>query len=181
MVIAARTALLSLLVALGGGCEDGPAPEPVPVRLAVAEGWVRITDPTMDVFADERPADATCDDAGYLVEPVTQWFEVLTDVCDYLTVRQGTREPLAPGDVVTIEASHEVLTAPSPGEGYVGFALDGVVVWEVRVPIPGEAGELSGEVTIDRALPAGTEMQLHVHNHGANAWALRSVMVTPAD
>ena len=47
------------------------------------------------------------------------------------------------------------------------------------VPIPGEAGALAGEVVIDRALPAGAEMQFHVHNHGANAWELRSVMVTP--
>lgn len=180
-MIAARTALLSLLLALAGGCQDEPEPEPVPVRLAVAEGWVRITDPAKDVFADERPADATCDDAGYLVEPVTQVFEVKTDVCDFLTVRQGTREPLAPGDVVTIAAFHEELAAPSPGEGYLGLAIDGAVVWEVRVAIPGEAGELGGEVMIDRALPAGTEMQFHVHNHGANAWELRSVTVTPAD
>lgn len=152
----------------------------MPVRLAAAEGWVRVTDPATDVFADERPADATCDDAGYSVEPLTQSFEVLTDLCDYLTVRQGTREPLAPGDVVSIQTVHEELQAPSPGEGYLGFALDGVVVWEARVPIPGEAGMQDGEVTIDRALPAGTEMQFHVHNHGANSWELRSVMVTPA-
>lgn len=172
--------VFALLLTVGGGCEDEPEPvEPSPVRLAVAEDWVRVTDPAMDVFAAERPPDATCDDAGYLVEPLTQAFEVQTDVCDFLTVRQATREPLAPGDVVSIQTFHYELQAPGPGEGYLGFALDGSVVWEVRVPIPGEAGVLAGEVTIDRALPAGSEMQFHVHNHGANSWELRSVMVTP--
>lgn len=174
-----RTALVLLVVL--GGCHDEPAPEePVPVRLAAAEGWVRVTEPAMDVFAGERPPDATCEDAGYHVEPLTQSFEVQTDLCDYLTVRQATLEPLAPGDVVSIAAFHYELQAPSPSEGYLGFALDGSVVWEVRVPIPGEAGALNGEVVIDRALPAGSEMQVHIHNHGANAWELRSVMVTPA-
>lgn len=175
----ARTALL-LLIVLGGCDDDPPAKDPVPARLATAEGWVRVTEPAIDVFAAERPADATCDDAGYYVEPVTQSFEVQTDLCDYLTVRQATLEPLAPGDVVSIRAFHFELQAPDPGEGYLGFALAGRIEWEARVKIPGEAGALAGEVVIDRALPAGTEMQFHVHNHGANAWELRSVMVTPA-
>jgi len=168
------------VVALGGGCPEDPPPEdPVPARLATAEGWLRVTDPTRDVFAARRPADATCDDAGYFVEPVTQSLEVQTGLCDYLTVTQATLEPLAPGDVVAIRAFHYELQAPEPGEGYLGFALDGRIEWEVRVPIPGEAGALGGEIVIDRALPAGAEMQVHVHNHGANAWELRSVMVTP--
>jgi hypothetical protein len=169
------------VAALGSsGCQDDPPPEdPVPVRLATAEGWSRVTDPTIDVFAALRPPDATCDDAGYYVEPVTQALEIQTDLCDYLTVTQATLEPLAPGDVVAIRAFHYELQAPQPGEGYLGFALDGRVEWEVHVPIPGEADALGAEIVIDRALPAGTEMQVHVHNHGANSWELRSVMVTP--
>lgn len=168
-------------MALGSsGCPDDPPEDPVPVKLATAEGWVRVTEPAMDVFAAERPPDAICDETGYLVDPVVQSFEVQTGLCDYLTVRQSTLEPLAPGDVVSIRAFHYELQAPSPGAGYLGFALDGRVEWEVHVPIPGEAGALDGEVVIDRALPAGTEMQLHVHNHGANTWELLSVMVTPA-
>ncbi len=166
--------LLALLVA---ACPE-PAPAE-PTALAVAEGWVRVTDPAVDVFAAERPPEAVCDDSGYAVEPIEQSFEVRTGVCDYLTVRQGALEPLAPGDVVEIRVAHEELVSPIASEGYVGLAIDGEIVWEGRTPIPGPAGVLKGEVTIERALPEGAELQFHVHNHGANSWALLSVMVTP--
>lgn len=86
---------------------------------------------------------------------------------------------LDPGDVVSIHAFHYELSAPSPAEGYMALAIDGEVVWEVTVAIPAAPGPLSGQVTIDRALPAGADLQLHVHNHGANTWELVSVMPTP--
>lgn len=169
---------ISLLALLLAACPE-PAPAPAePVALAVAEGWVRVTDPAVDVFAAERPADAVCDDAGYTVDPLVASFEVRTDVCDYLTARQAALEPLEPGDVVEIRVAHETLIAPVAGRGYVGLAIGGAIVWEDGAAIPGPAGVLVGEVTIDRALDVGAELQFHVHNHGANAWSLLSVMVT---
>lgn len=161
------------------GCPDDPPPAPEPAPLAVAEGWERVSDPAGDVFAAMRPADAVCDDAGYFVDPLTRSFEVQTELCDYLTVRQASLEALAPGDVVAIRAFHYELTAVTPSEGYLGLAIDGEVVWEEQVPIPAAAAGVAGEITIERALPAGTELQFHVHNHGLNSWELLSVMVTP--
>ena len=169
-----------VLVALLAGCPEAPPePPPEPGPLAVAGGWERVTDPALDVFAAMRPADAVCDDAGYYVDPVVQSIEVQTDVCDYLTMRQASLKPLAPGDVVTVQAFHNELTAATPSEGYFGLALDGAVVWQQTVPIPADAAEMTGELTIERALPAGTELQFHVHNHGPNSWELLSVQVTP--
>lgn len=179
------TAPLALVLGMLGmllGCPSEPTPEdPTPVRLAEAEGWVRVTDPAVDLFADQRPANAVCDDAGYFVDPFAQSLEIETDLCDYLTVRQPSLEPLNPGDVVTIQAFHDVLTAPEPAEGYLGLAIGGELEWAFTVPIPSDVGVIEEEFTIDRALPAGTELQFHVHNHGPNTWELVAVMVTPVN
>ena len=180
--MAVQRSRIALLFLASLGCPEEPPPvDVVPVRLAKPEGWVRVLPPATDVFAAMRPPDATCDDVGYRVDPLVQSFEVQTGVCDYLTVRQPTLEPLEPGDVVSVRAFHYDLVAPTPSEGYLGFALDGVIVWEVREPIPGPPSPLNEDIVIDRALPAGAEMQLHIHNHGENTWELLSVMVTPAD
>lgn len=172
---------LPLLALTLAACPEDPPPEdPTPKRLAAPDGWVRVTDPAVDAFAAMRPVDAVCDDAGYFVDPFTQAFEVETELCNYLTVAQPALEALAPGDVVSIQAFHYELSAPAPAEGYLGLAIDGEIAWELAVPIPAPPGPLRGELTIDRALPAGAALQFHVHNHGPNSYELISVMVTPA-
>lgn len=177
-----RPGALLLAIALLGGCPVEPEPEPPDsVSLIDLDDWQRVGDPAGDVFADQRPADAVCDDAGYVVDPLRQVFEIQTEVCDYLTVSQPTLEPLAPGDVVTVLAYHDMLTAPEPAEGYLGLALDGQIEWEYMVAIPASAATIEQQFTIDRALPVGTELQMHVHNHGPNTWELVDVLVTPAD
>jgi hypothetical protein len=180
-----HTALLGALL-LSGCPVDPPADgeddssEPEPVRLVEYDGWERVTDPSVDVFADQRPADAVCDDAGWFADPIAQTLEVQTELCDYVTLRQDTLAPLEPGDVVTVFAFHDLLTAPEPAQGYLGIAIDGVIEWEHEVPIPGDAASIEQSFTIDRSLPAGTELQYHLHNHGPNTWELLAVLATPA-
>lgn len=180
----AISAVLSLPLVLalvaGPGCAEDPPPEdPSPVPLAVGDAWVRVTDPATDAFASMRPAGTTCDEAGVFLDPFTRSLEINTDLCDYATVEQSTSRALAPGDVVTIQAFHYELTAPAPAEGYLGLAIDGVIVWEGTPPIPSPPGPIAGEVSLDRSFPAGAGLQWHVHNHGPNTWELLSMMVTP--
>ncbi|MEZ4451445.1 MAG: hypothetical protein R3B09_18390 [Nannocystaceae bacterium] len=170
-----------LVLGLGSACPEDPPPEdPTPKRLAAADAWVRVTDPAGDVFAAMRPPEATCDDSGYFVDPFTQTFEVSTDLCDYLTMRQPTLVALGAGDVVSVRAFHYELSAPEAAEGYMALAVDGEIFWEVTVPIPAAPGPMNAEVMIDRDVPAGADLQLHVHNHGPNTWELVSLMATPA-
>lgn len=171
---------LVLALALVGcpGPDDPPAPTPVP--LVHMDEWTRVTDPTLDVFADQRPVDEICDDAGWSFDPLYMSLAVGTDVCDYPTFSQATLEALEPGDVVDIDAFHGPLMAEMPSEGYLGIAIDGVIVWEWTVPIPADAGVIEEQITIDQSFPVGAEMQFHVHNHGPNGWDLASVMVTHA-
>lgn len=183
-----HTALLSAVLLSGvllSGCPEPRDPDPddqdpEPVRLVEFDGWVRVTDASVDAFADQRPADAVCDDAGYFADPIAQVLEVQTEVCDYLTLRQPTLAALEPGDVVTVFAFHDLLTAPEPAVGYLALALDGEIEWALEVPIPSDAASIEQQFTVDRSLPAGTELQFHVHNHGPNSWELLAVLASPA-
>jgi hypothetical protein len=66
------------------------------------DGWVRVTDASIDAFADQRPPDAVCDDTGWYFDPQLMMVEVKTGLCDYLTLSQPTLEPLEPGDVIEV-------------------------------------------------------------------------------
>ncbi|MCA9691843.1 MAG: hypothetical protein KC636_19720 [Myxococcales bacterium] len=167
-----------LLALCALGCNDARVKEPT--RLANADQWARVTDPASDLFAAMRPADATCDASGVYVDPTTMGLEIDTGLCDYVTLAQPTTVELIAGDIVEIVVYHDVLMALTPdAEGYVGLAIDGEVIWEMTVPIPRGPETLSEEIEIERDIPAGATMQLHVHNHGANTWELQSLMCKP--
>jgi hypothetical protein len=173
------TPVLLLLVGCPGPT-DPVVPDPTPVPLVNSEAWVRVVDPTMDVFAAERPPDAVCDDFGWFYDPLYQSLAVQTDECDYPTLTQPTLEPLEPGDVVRIQGFHGTLSAPEPSEGYLAIAVDGVILWELTVAIPGGAAVIDEEITIESSFALGSELQFHLHNHGPNTWDLMSVIVTHA-
>ena len=161
--------------------DDEDPSDPEPVELVRYDAWERVTEPSADAFADQRPADAVCDDAGWFADPIAQTLEIQTEVCDYVTLRQPTLAAIEPGDVVTVFAFHDLLTAPEPAQGYLALALDGEIEWEFAVPIPGDAASIEEQFTIDRSIPAGTELQFHVHNHGPNTWELLAVLVTASE
>jgi hypothetical protein len=181
MRLLVQLALVVFALVLGGCPQpDDPKPEPEPVPLVLGDNWVRVLDPSLDVFADQRPPDAVCDDFGWGVDPFYQALEVQTDMCDYVTLNQPSLEPLEPGDVVAISGFHNTLTAETPSEGYMAISVDGEILWEFSASIPGDAAPIEESITIDDSFPLGSDVQLHVHNHGPNTWALVSVMVTHA-
>jgi hypothetical protein len=169
---------MSLIALVLAGCpsgDDAPPLDPEPVTIASITDWTRVTDTDTDVFADMRPPSVRCDESGFGLEQFGLSFEIKTGLCDYLTVAQPTLEPLVEGDVIAIRIWHDQLRAATPGEGYVGLALGGELLWEDTVPIPSEYGTVNADVTIDRDVPAGTELQYHVHNHGINSWNLLEI------
>ena len=44
--------------------------------------------------------------------------------------------------------------------------------WTKRLPIPAEGGLIVKEVRATSAIPAGSTVFFHLHNHGMNSWAL---------
>jgi hypothetical protein len=166
-------------------CEGDPPPaEPAGPSLVELDAWERVAEVDEDVFGAERPADLVCD---VVLGIGTETFggdvvlEINTDSCNYATVRQPSTQALVAGDAVAIRVWHYALTTPAPAQAHLALAIDGRVAWEQYVPTPAAEGFVEGQVAIDRDLPAGTALQFHVHNHGANTYDLVSLEVVRAD
>jgi hypothetical protein len=187
VVDAVRTNVFWLVALLLGvaACEDDPPPPgPGTGSLVELEAWERVEDASEDVFGAERPGGLVCDPVlgiGTEVFGADEVLELSTDYCNYATVRQPSLRAIAAGDTVAIRFWHYELTHPAPAEAHLALAIEGEVAWEEHIPTPAAAAFVEGEIAIDRALPAGTELQLHVHNHGANTYALLSLEVVPRE
>ncbi len=165
---------------LVSACPSEPVDPPPSGPLVQAGDWERVTDPGLDHFAAMRPPEAECADEGWYVDPFRGSLEIKTDLCDYLTLRQSSRLPLAAGDTITITGFHDQLTAPEPAQGYLGLTIDGELVWEYTTVIPSDVDDIEESFTVDVSAPVGSELQLHVHNHGPNTWEIIAVVVDPA-
>jgi hypothetical protein len=177
-----------LLALALGACEGDPSPPPaVPAvaSLVEREAWERVDAVGEDVFGAERPEGLVCDEVlgigAEMFGGAELVLEIDTDFCDYATVAQPSLHALAPGDAVTIQVWHYELTTPAPAQAHLALAIDGEVAWEVHVDSPTAAALVEGEIAIDRDVPAGVELQFHVHNHGANSYDLLSLEVVRGD
>jgi hypothetical protein len=176
-----RVFIAATLPLFGCPAEDPPE-DPEPVLLARSADWTRVADPSQDAFADQRPTGTTCDETmGLGIDPIGFAFEIKTDLCDYATVHQPTLVPLARGDTIHVRIWHDELRAPMPSFGYVGFAIEREVIWSGTQEIPHAIDTLEGDVVVERDVAAGTELQVHVHNHGINSWNILDVMCTVAE
>ena len=142
--------------------------------LVVKEGWVEVAR-AQDPLNAEVSDDPGCSDAGLTVEP--GGFEVNTDDCGYATVAAPLLVEIAPGDEVSFIVTHSALIADEPAKAHVAFWLGTEVVTRASKPIPSPSGffELSWTSTV--SLPAGTDLGLHVRNHGKNAYVVTAVSV----
>lgn len=168
MVTALALIWLSVVGCLAGGC----APE---TSLVDMEAWTLVS-AADDPFAD-RPADARCDPIGYRVEEFggEVGLAVETGPCPYLTAEQPSRAAVRAGETVQVRWLHDELTAPDPGEAHVAVTLDSEMIFEDRVTIPASEDALAGTWTAPEDIAAGAPVLVHVHNHGANTWALLEV------
>jgi hypothetical protein len=166
------------------GTPDPPPDEPDSPSLVELDAWERVAEVDEDVFGAERPAGAVCDEVlgiGTELLGSELVLEINTDFCDYATVRQPSLRALVPGDIVAIRTWHYPLTAPAPAQAHLALAIDGEIAWEQLVPSPAEEAFVDGELALDRDLPAGTELQFHVHNHGANSYDLLAIEIVRDD
>ncbi|WP_106094775.1 hypothetical protein [Enhygromyxa salina] len=135
--------------------------------------WEALDD-VADPLADHRPATVDCGPAGWYLEG--EKLEIDTNNCNYLGLRQPSLVALEVGQALKLGLYHFDLVAPTPASAHLAVLIDGQLVWEDNVAIPGEAQVYSEEFTSPVSAPAGAEVVLHLHNHGQNTWALQQLL-----
>lgn len=154
--------------------ETGDAVEPGSLIDHVQ--W-QVLEAAADPLADHRPAQVDCGLAGWYIE--TSKLEVDTNWCNYLTVAQPSLLALEQGQVVQVIFYHFDLVAPEPALAHVAIWIDGQVLWEHEIAIPGDANVFVEEFPSPITAELGSEVMFHLHNHGQNTWTLQDLMVLP--
>lgn len=160
--------IAALLLALVPACSAEPAePDGEPVEIVDQAAWVFSSEPELDPFPAHRPASVRCSADATSLE-VDGVLEIDSNLCNYFILTQPLRVDVEAGDSVDVEFWHFELTHFEPAAAHVAVALGGDIVWELEVPIPHEAYSYEARWIADRDYSAGTQVTIHLHNHGKN-------------
>jgi hypothetical protein len=141
--------------------------------------WARV-DTADDSFAD-GPATPYCGPSATMAETLADEpvFSVDTGFCDYLTVSQQTTRAVAAGETIKVRLWHFELSAPMPAQAHAAVVVDGLPVLDEHIAIPAVGGLLTRQLLATRAIAVGAPVLFHLHNHGANSWALVELSAAP--
>ena len=140
--------------------------------LIALDAWEVVT-ADADPLADHRPEEVVCPSPAELLE--TGVMEIDTEFCNYFSVSQPLLEDVRPCERLQAVFTHEPLTNDEPAEAHVALLIGGELVWEEALRIPQPSNVLSPEWEVTEAIPAGTPIVVHLHNHGVNNYRLLSV------
>jgi hypothetical protein len=191
-VVALEAAVDAALLApsLDSGSGDASGPDAGPAvqdggaqagreAVLLPDDWIPVS-AAEDTFVD-RPALATCS-AGAVVAEFLSAERVLgidTGDCNYVTAAQPTKRAIAIGETIKVRLWHFELSAPEPAEAHAALIIDDLEVLNEHVAIPQPGGLIVRQVHVDRPVPIGSQALFHLHNHGANSWALVEVSAGP--
>lgn len=181
------SALPDVKVELDAGREDDAGRETAAVlpreRTALVDHmrWSALA-ANDDPFGD-RPSAVTCDARGHGYERFSgeDAFSVDTSQCDYLVAHQPSSTEVRAGELVKVRLWHFMLDAPTNAEAHIVLRLGATTLLDERVPIPSPGGLLTARWTAPTEVAVGEPVLLHVHNHGANPYALIEVSTGPAE
>ena len=136
------------------------------------QAWTAL-ETAADPLADHRPDMIECNIAGWYVE--NDKLEIDTFYCNYLALTQPLLEDVAAGDTLELGLYYFDLLAPAAATAHVAVLIDGAVVWEREVEIPGGPTPAPAHVYDERfaspiSASAGAPIVIHLHNHGQNTW-----------
>ncbi|HEY6131367.1 MAG TPA: hypothetical protein VIV27_05075 [Halioglobus sp.] len=156
------------------------APETLRIPLVEALAW-DVQPKNRDVFPDHRPAEVNCPrETGWLVEEDA--VEVRTEFCNYLSISQQGLLDLDAGTTLELAMSHSKLSFDTPATAHVAVSVGGQPVWETTVDIPSDSGILKQKLELPIAMHRGDPIEVHLHNHGSNAWTIHSLdALLPSD
>ncbi len=113
--------------------------------------------------------EVDCPPAAWTIEGAT--VEIDTGACPLAVLEQPLLDDVQPGDTLELVFWHSQLVAEEEAEAHLALLVDGTVIYERLVPIPSDPEAYTEEITGVSAEP-GDLLQVHLHNHGANAWNL---------
>jgi hypothetical protein len=175
-----RVRRMVALTTLLSGCVD-----PDPVSLVDHSLWSEVG--AADDPWDDRPDPVDCSPLGWYPEDFggEASLQILTGLCNYLTLEQPSAVAIAEGDLLHLRLVHFDLYAtqrywrPYAPEAHVALTVDDQLVWEHRIPIPATADVYRPYVSAPFAAPEGAPVRFHLHNHGANTWNFIEASVDP--
>jgi hypothetical protein len=131
---------------------------------------------------DDAPDDATCaaEGHGYELFQDQEAYFVDTARCGYVTVAQGSSAEVRAGEEVVVRAWYFDLYGPTGAEAHLTLRIGERDVIDEHIAIPASPMLVREHFVAEQAIPAGTPISLHVHNHGANQYYLLEVSTGPA-
>ncbi len=153
------------------GCQD---PDPEFASLIDHSAW-EFAPAEADPLVDHRPAVVDCGNAGWFTQLGDSELEIDTNFCNYAALRQASRAAIQVCTPLRIGIYHFDLLAPEPAQAHAAVLIDGQIVWEKFIDIPGKAAVYEEEFPSPIAAPVGAEVMLHLHNHGQNTWTVLTI------
>ncbi len=161
------------LIAWATGTPYDDASEILRIPLIVGEAW-DVQPKNRDVFIDIRPDEVDCDNGtGWLVEDGA--LEIRTEFCNYLSLTQQALLELPSGTELELAFSHSDLNYNAPASAHVALSVAGTTIWEEEIAIPSESDLRKHSITLPFAVGLGDPIEIHLHNHGDNAWTVHSL------
>ena len=173
--------LLPLAVIAALACDPDPDLRCAQEGARVDADAIALIDPArwtatpaeLDPLADHRPADGLCEPSDWGEEYGT--LEVSTAACSYVSLDQPLAADLEVGDRLRVRVWWATLLAKTPATAHLALLVDGALLWETHVDIPGSADARVFELASPIAADAGALVTFHLHNHGQNTWTLAGV------
>lgn len=167
------------------GCSEPARSEPVtppgPEELVDHAVWSMVDTADADPFAGHgRPTVHACEDEAYF-QPTPGAFEVELARCRqrYVSIHQPSLVDVHAGDHLEFTLAHQLLRplTESVTEAYVAIAVNGGVVWELTIQILAPANGYTLDVPVTAELPLGSDVVLHINNHGENSYTFSPITV----
>jgi hypothetical protein len=97
----------------------------------------------------------------------------------YVSLRQPSVRELHAGDSLQFTLSHLLLRplTESVTEAYLGLTVNARLVWELRLQIAAPSNDYVVSVPITAEFPMGSDVVLHLNNHGENSYTFSPMVV----
>lgn len=144
--------------------------------LATPGGWTLVP-LAEDPFADRHPGGEVCPAASFGPEELSGEMSFGVDGlrCLYLTVRQDSLVEIDEGDLLHYRLWHFELVGLDAATATISMTIDGQPIIEERIPVPSPSTLRAPYFDANFSAPSGSEVLLHLENHGSNSYNLIEV------